>query len=217
VRSRFSQFFNWAIKFKHTTLNPCSGIEIELPSKDPEILTVEECKHLMKVCEDKHKDLTLYTAICLFAGLRPTECKLLKWEQIHLEEKQITVLHGTTKVKETRNVPIEENLMQWLHNYKGERKGLVTPHTKANLRPRLERLRVDAGYKLLGENPDGKVWVEDVLRHTYASYWLGRTKDRSHLAENMGTSLKMIKKHYKQVVSASSTAAFWAITPTAKR
>ncbi len=211
VRSRLSQFFNWAIKHKHTTANPTTGIEINVPSKDPAILEVEDCRKLMELCEASHKDLTLYVAICLFAGLRPTECKLLKWESIHLAEEQITVLRDTSKTKETRNVPIEFNLALWLRAFKGERKGTVTRNP--NLRPRLEKLKVAMGYKILGENEDGEAWVEDVLRHSYASYWLAKHKDRSHLAENMGNSLKMIKQHYKRIVATSATEAFWKIAP----
>jgi len=211
VRNRFGQFFNWAIKTKHATTNPTTGIEINVPTKDPDILEVNDCKRLMELCEASHQDLTLYVAICLFAGLRPTECKLLKWESTHIDEGQITVLRDTSKINETRNVPIEANLALWLLAFKGERKGLITRN--ANLRPRLEKLKVGMGYKLAGENQEGKTWVEDVLRHTYASYWLGKYKDRPHLAENMGNSLKMIKQHYKRIVATSATEAFWKIEP----
>jgi integrase len=213
VRNRFGQFFNWAIKYKHTTTNPTKAVEIAVPSKDPAILEVEDCKKLIELCQSEaHEDLLLYVAICLFAGLRPTECKLLTWEKVYLDERQITVLGSTSKVKETRNVPIEDNLWLWLHTHKGPRKGLITRNE--NMRPRLEKLRVAMGYKLGNENEEGKAWVEDVLRHTYASYWLGKNKDRGHLAENMGTSLKMIKQHYKRIVAKSATEAFWQIGPT---
>ena len=213
IRNRISQFFNWSIKHKHTTTNPAAGIEISVTEKDPSILEATECAKLMDLCETSHHDLTLYHAICLFAGLRPTESKLLRWENIHSEERQITVLRDTSKIKETRNVPISDNLALWLAAHVGERKGLVTRNE--NLRPRLEKVRAAMGYKVGGANEDAEGWVEDVLRHTYASYWLGMHKDRAHLAENMGTSLRMIKKHYKTIVATSATAAFWAIVPTA--
>ena len=55
--------------------------------------------------------------------------------------------------------------------------------------------------------------MPDITRHSYASYWLGQTKDRAHLAENMGTSLKMIKQHYKEAVTDDDAAAYWRIFP----
>jgi hypothetical protein len=69
------------------------------------------------------------------------------------------------------------------------------------------------GFRLHGENEDGEIWVEDVLRHSYASYWLAIHKNRAQLAENMGNSLTMFKKHYKQVVKNSDAKTFWKIVP----
>ena len=211
IRSLTSQFFNWCIKRNYTTFNPASKIEITVPRSDIAILAPDEAAKFLKTCEDEFPDLTPYVAISLFAGLRPTECALLKWENIHLDEMQITVRHDTSKVSETRNVPIEENLCRWIGNYKVDTKGFVTK--QKGLRNRLQRLRMKMGYKLNGVNPDGPSWKEDTFRHSYASYWLGRNKDRAHLAENMGNSINVIKSHYKQIVSTTDTEAFWGIVP----
>jgi integrase len=166
---------------------------------------------IMQKAEEGHTDLVCYAAICLFAGLRPNECQLLQWENVHLEEGQITVLRETSKVSETRNVTIEPNLMEWLLKYGGKRTGFVTNQT--NLPPRLKRFRAACGFKTNRKNPDGPRWDEDVLRHCYASYWLAKHKDRPHLAENMGNSLKMIKDHYKRIVPKSEVEKFWGILP----
>ena len=211
IRNLINQFFNWCVKNKYTSVNPCEGIEIEVPAKDVAILNVDRCIGLMKLCEDKHRHLILYHALCLFSGLRPTECQLLTWENIHLEERQITVLGITSKTKETRNVPIEENLLHWLESHEGERKGLVTRNQ--NLVTHLKHFRADMGYRVFGKNPNGEKWVEDILRHSYASYWIAKYKDRAHLAENMGNSLKMIKQHYKRIVANSAVETFWSIAP----
>jgi integrase len=216
INSLTSQFFNWCIKEKRTTENPTLGRgEIEIPEREVPILPAAECKTLMETCETKHPDLTLNVALYLFAGLRPTEADLLKWENIHLEERQIMVLGETSKVKETRTVPIEDNLLAWFSAYKGERKGFVTD--QKNLRKRQQALRVSLGYKLNGKNEEAAEWVEDILRHSYGSYWLAKYKDRAHLAENMGNSVQVIKKHYKRPVATSEVAKFWEILPKAKK
>ena len=77
----------------------------------------------------------------------------------------------------------------------------------------MEKLRIHLGYKVRGKNPDGAVWHCDICRHTMVSYWLQKYNERGHLAEQMGNSLKMIKKHYKQVVTNSDTEKFWSILP----
>jgi integrase len=211
LKTRFGTFFLWCVKKEYTTANPCAKIEIKVPGKDPKILSVEACEMIMQKAEEAHTDLVCYAAICLFAGLRPNECQLLKWENVHLEEGQITVLRETSKVSETRNVTIEPNLMEWLLKYGGKRTGFVTNQT--NLPPRLKRFRAACGFKTNRKNPDGPRWDEDVLRHCYASYWLAKHKDRPHLAENMGNSLKMIKDHYKRIVPKSEVEKFWGILP----
>jgi integrase len=213
-KNLMGQFFNWSRKKGYTTVNPCEGIEIVVPSTDPRILTVEECEALLRLVEKpQHADMRGYLAICLFAGLRPTECQLLKWEKIDLDERQITVLGSTSKIKETRTVSIEPTLADWLQPI-AQRSGFVTSPT--NFRPRFERLKIAVGYRVNGENENGKEWIEDGLRHSYASYWLGKYQDRAHLAEYMGTSLKMIKQHYKSIVARSKVDAFWGLLPAAK-
>jgi len=206
LRSLFSQFFNWAIEKKYCMINPLEEIEICVDEKDVEIYQPETIVEMFKVLKkDEHVSLLPYYAILTFAGLRPTEGELLTWENIHLEEKQITVLGRTSKVKETRNVPIEENLLEMLKNWKGKKTGNVL--AKKNQRPNIDAFKLAAGFNC----EDGIKWIPDGLRHTYASYWLGKNSDRAKLAENMGTSLKMITKHYKKIVKQSDVQKFWEI------
>lgn len=216
VHARLSQFFNWCIAHGHLTTNPCSKIDIHVEGKDVTIFTPVEALRMLKLCQEtpQYKDLVLYHAISLFAGLRPTECQLLRWEQVHLEEKTITVLAATSKIKETRNVPIEANLLAWIEAFvpKTKPQGLVTP--QAGLIKRLKLFHAALGYRVEDQNPEATTWPQDVMRHSYGSYWLGRFKQRAVLAEHMGNSLQIIKKHYRTVVGKSATAEYWRITPT---
>lgn len=211
-RNRFSQFFNWCIKQGHTSENPLKNIKIDVPAKEVQILTIEESIKLMRTCETSFPALVPYFSICLFAGLRPSECKLLQWSEVNLEENQITVWGHTSKTGETRNVKIEPTLKYWLNSFSGEKKGFVI-HQKS-YRTQMEKFRASLGYKVAGKNPKGAKWHEDICRHTYASFWLQKFKDRAHLAEQMGNSLKMIKQHYKRVVKNSDAEKFWSILPS---
>ncbi|MEI6165418.1 MAG: tyrosine-type recombinase/integrase [Planctomycetota bacterium] len=212
LNSRFSQFFNWSIKKSHTTTNPCLAIEIHVGGKEVSIFTPAEALAFLKLCETQHKDLLLYHAISLFAGLRPEECQALKWENVHLEEQTITVLAETSKTKETRNVHIETTLLAWIEEHKPTKlTGFVTAQT--NFKKRTLALHTDAGYRGNGLNADHPEWPQDVLRHSYGSYWLAKFKNRAQLAESMGNSLQIIKKHYKRVVSKSDCAEYWSIVP----
>ena len=212
-RNLFSQFFNWCKRQGFTNENPLQNIQIIVPEKEVQIFSVAECMTLMKTCETSFPALVPYFAISLFAGLRPNECKLIKWEQIHIDELQITVLASTSKTRETRNVKIEPTLKHWLEHYTGKKQGFIVK--QKSYRTQMEKLRVILGYKVRGKNPNGTIWHSDIVRHSYASYWLQKFNERGHLAEQMGNSIKMIKKHYKQVVKTSDTEKFWSILPTA--
>ena len=210
-KNLFSQFFNWCKRQGFTNENPLQNIQIVVPEKEVQIFSVAECTTLMKTCETSFPALVPYFAISLFAGLRPNECKLLKWEQIHIDEFEIRVLAPTSKTREGRNVKIEPTLKYWLESFTGKKEGFIVD--QKSYRTQMEKLRIHLGYKVRGKNPDGAVWHCDICRHTMASYWLQKYKQRGHLAEQMGNSLKMIKKHYKQVVKNSDTEKFWSILP----
>ncbi len=213
LRSLFSQFFNWCVKEGFASVNPLKNVEIEVPTKDVVILTVQQAQAVMKTCEENFPDLTLYFAVGLFAGLRPDEAKLLTWEKIDMEEKEITVLSVTSKVKETRTVKIEETLLKWLNCFEGNRKGHIV--RQKGFRTAAEDVRIALGYRVRKQNKKGPKWVSDILRHSYASYWLPIHRDRGRLAEQMGTSIKMIKDHYKQVAKQSDARAYWQVLPAA--
>jgi integrase len=211
LRSLFSQFFNWCIKQGLASTNPLKNVEIELPPKDVVIMTVEQAQTVMKTCEERFPNLTLYFAVGLFAGLRPDEAKLLTWEKIDIEDREMTVLSITSKVKETRMVKIEDTLFKWLKYHKGDRKGHIV--AQRGFRTATEDVRIALGHRLRKQNKNGPRWVPDILRHSYASYWLPIHRDRGRLAEQMGTSIKMIKEYYKAPAKASEAASFWNILP----
>lgn len=203
ILKKAKQFFNYCVSKKYITSNPVQNISIHVPQGRIVIVTPEQAERHIKVVEEKHPAFLLYTVIGLFAGLRPTEVKLLKWENIHLDEAvpQIEVLAETSKTNEDRNVPIEANLLLWLKAYTGEKKGFVTP--QKNFMKKTTALHKDLEEK----------WTEDVYRHSYASYWLAKNMDRAHLAEHMGNSIKIIKRHYKKVIKDSEQVKYWQIKP----
>jgi hypothetical protein len=85
-----------------------------------------------------------------------------------------------SKTHEGRDVRIEENLARWIDRFlNGRTAGPVVNLT--NLRTYLEELRADLGFRVRGRNLNAETWPEDVLRHTYASYWLAVYKDRPRL------------------------------------
>jgi integrase len=212
IRDLFFRFFKWCVEQGYSSENPLQKIKIVVEEKDEvPIMTVDEAERIMRVCEVNVPEALIYYAICLFAGLRPSECKRLIWENVLESEGVIRVLRSTSKTG-WRTVKIEPTLQAWLSSFDGKKKGSII--TQKGYRWFTEKARVKAGYKLQGKNPDGKEWAEDLTRHTFASYWLPIHKLRPILAEEMGNSKNVIDQHYRQFVPPSEAERFWKILPT---
>jgi integrase len=213
VKSLFSQFFNWCRSRKHIKENPLNFYKITVPKKEPEVLTIETCERLAQLISTKHEHLGLYTVLCLFAGIRPSECSRLRLEDINIADRAIHIRMTRSKTHEGRDVRIEDNLLHWISRFsKGRTSGSVVRTT--NLRTQLEDLRADLGFKVRGRNSMAKKWPEDVLRHTYASNWLSLHKDRPRLAEYMGNSPRIIGQKYHRPVPEKNAKRFWQIVPS---
>jgi integrase len=149
--------------------------------------------------------------VSLFAGLRPGEAEQLTWEKIHFETSEIEVLGATSKTREERFVHMEPTLIEWLLPYRK----VGGPIVGSNFAKDIKQVRRSAGFGT-DKNIAACRWPKDVLRHTYASYWLPIHKDRAHLAELMGNSLAVIKACYKRAIPETTAERFWALQPLNK-
>jgi integrase len=211
IRTKLVQFLNFCRSKKWITENPAAAIKVKVPNSDVVILDPAQAKSLLKASlEYKECDsLVPYVAVSLFAGLRPGEAEQLHWEQIHFESDQIEVRGATSKGRETRFVKIEPTLRSWLDDHRRKKGPLVG----ANFRKHWEAVRRKAGYQFAGDD-DGVPWPPDVMRHSFGSYWLATHADRPHLAELMGNSVQIIKKHYRKPPPPRVAGEFWALLPT---
>ncbi len=211
-RAKLSEFFRFTLLKGWRHDNPIEKLHglapVEAKRVSVSILSVKDCADLLEkaTAAENAKELIPYVTVCLFAGLRPSEAELLDWRQIHFETRQIEVLADTSKNAENRFVPIEDNLLAWLEKYR-QPKGPITP--AVNWRRKWDDLRIAAGYALRGE--EGREWPDDVLRHSYASYWLAINQDRARLAEQMGNSVEVIRSHYRRAIQPAVAKAFWAL------
>ncbi len=201
--------FNFGIKQKWATANPVEDVEFtKLKKKPVQKLTPAQVIALMEAAEAQ-PDLLPYHALGLFAGIRPYELQLLSWEQINVADRHIEILPEVSKTEKRRIVEMEPNLRAWITRYVqlgGTMKGKVTP-LKA-LRDRLRELREAAGVTK---------WVQDIMRHSYASYHLAHFQKIDPLTLNMGhEDPEMLFEFYNAAATKKDAAAFWKIKPAGK-
>jgi len=165
------------------------------------------------------RDLLAYHALAMFAGIRPEELLRLSWSDIDLVERHILIRPEVAKNRRRRIIEIEPNLGSWLRI--SELSGVVTP-TK-NLRSRLRKIRWSAAESTasrgtVNEAPHLYQWKQDIMRHSFASYWLASHGDINKLTLMMGhANATMLWKHYHKAAKKAEADRYWKISPPSKR
>lgn len=160
------------------------------------------------------EDLTYlrpYIAVCAFAGMRPTECTRLRWQDIDFEDAIISVRAANSKTGGQRHIEMHPTLRAWLLACRpadAEPGSLVTP--AKNLHANLGALRHRAGF-------GGGTWQHDCLRHSYATYYLkARHGEITRLQLNMGhRSAQLLYSRYVNMAGTTRDMAekWWQILP----
>jgi site-specific recombinase XerD len=202
LRSYLGQFFNWCKAKSYHDQNPAESIKIHVESGVPEFFSVEQCDTIMAEAK-KDPNMTAYFALCLFGGIRPEEAERMTWKQnIKLATKEIYIQAAISKTKKDRLFVMSDNLFAWLQHCQ-DVKPLVPQVNIKNLRVRIS--------KRLGFD-----WIQDGLRHTFATFHYSKHHDLEELRHIMGNSPGVIERFYKGVISASEIEKFWNILPSSE-
>ena len=71
--------FNWLIRHDVVRENPVEKLEkINLDPFDPYVLTIEEYRKILNLCQEKHLEVLPLLILNLFCGIRPSETRRLK-------------------------------------------------------------------------------------------------------------------------------------------
>jgi integrase len=202
-RRDISRFFTWSIERprRWTNVNPCKEVRIAKDEKQPpKILTVDQCKELLKAAEPKK--LAAYVAVCLFGGLRPFETSRLTWDSVNLADREIRLEGIQTKTGRARVVTICDTLFAWLERYKDQ------PFFPSGWHKQFRKVKAAAKIT---------EWPVDVMRHTAISHYFRKTGSYGQTAEQFGNSEAIIKNHYQGRVSSDDTEKFYALKPAKKK
>lgn len=194
---------------------------------------------LLYCAEIIYPRLLPYLAIMCFAGLRPNEAGRLDWSNVLLSDKIIRILPDTSKTRTARIVDISDNLNKWLETHK-KVNGPIAPSAImiSRWRTRIAAAsvlgeqvsdRIKKGSTLKGTHAKAmglcwsaviqeakaveRLWHQDVLRHTYATFWLAANHDINRLSQLMGNSPKIINAYYKGLATQRDALLFWNIYP----
>ena len=199
ARTMLYGLFEFALKREWCDKNPIKLIEKQkVTEKEIIPLSNAQTESLLKSAENvKKRDCLPAVGLLLFAGIRPREVRRLKWKDIDLKEGFITVRSQCSKTGGVRHVEIMPALKRILAKYKREDKSAICP---PDWNRKWKNIREESGFK--------GTWVQDVLRHTYASYFAKRYRDLPRLQLNMGhRDLSLLRSRYVNMVGIKKSDA----------
>jgi len=176
--------------------------DVEHPD-EVEIWTPEETRRILNAARP---DEIAFFAISMFAGVRTKELVEMDWSHVRPsndpDESHIEIKKKVSKKELGRRIiPIQPALAAYLEKIRKPVSGRVAPNK--NMQTRQENIAKRAGL----------VWRHNACRHSYGSYRMAEIRNVHDVAEEMGNSPAIVKKHYFQAVTKAEAARFWTIRP----
>ena len=176
ARTMLHGLFEFGLRREWCDKNPIKRIERKkVVEKEIQPLKLTETKRLIKNAQRESPVYAIVAALLVYTGIRPREVRRLTWRDIDTEEKTITVRSQCSKTGGVRQVEIPPVLNRLLITHKSQNSSHICP---TDWQRRWRKIRDNSGFR-------GR-WVQDVLRHTYASFHAKNYADLSRLQLNMG-------------------------------
>lgn len=187
ARTMLHGLFEFALRREWCDKNPIKRIERrKVVEKEIQPLKLSETKRLIKTAQNESPVYAVVAALLVYTGIRPREVRRLTWRDIDTEEKTITVRSQCSKTGGVRQVEIPPVLNRLLITHKSQNSSHICP---TDWQRRWRKIRDNSGFR-------GR-WVQDVLRHTYASFHVKNYADLPRLQLNMGhRDLSLLRSRY---------------------
>ena len=204
--------FAFAVMRGYTPENPVTKTtKIKADISTPGILTPVEMAALLAKADPL---IVPSLAISAFAGIRDAEIGRMKWGMVDLTSGYIKIGADIAKIPSRRLVPIFTPVRAWLAPYAGSvEKIQPIKRTFYNLVVAARRAAV---VQLATEGIEAqnlKKWPHNALRHSFASYRLALIANAPQVAEEGGHSVQVMKQHYRELVTPSEAAKWFAVMP----
>lgn len=190
-RNRISFLFGYGVRHNYLEkgTNPIDERIEHMPEPDEpvEIFTVPDMVTLLNHATPEILPMFVTGA---FAGLRTSELLELEWGDVNFNTGHLDVRAGIAKSARSRFFKMESNLIEWLEPYAGCT-GRVWKGTHDTYKNTRKAIRKAAGIR----------WVDNGLRHSFASYHLALYQNQNQLADLLGhVNSKLIFSNYRAVV-----------------
>lgn len=196
-------FFNWCVEKKLVKDNPTNGIKVKVDKREVSIHSPEEVEKLLRICEEHFPSMLGYYCLCVFGGLRPSESERVQWDDLNFDGEEIFV-KNESKTGLRRFILKDTNtLWVWLKHLKNTRPGEPLNPTSNH-----------SGLQKMVRRKLGLTWKQDVLRHSFGTYYHNLVQDLTRVSHDMGNSVEVCKRYYVRHVGKTVSDEFWGLKPT---
>jgi integrase len=203
-------YWNFAVRKGYATFNPADRLDFgENKRKEVEVVEPEVVARMLEHALGHDLLLLPYLVVGFFTGVRPEELCQLTWGDIDLVSKEVTVPSAVSKTGTRRFPTLSHNAVAWLHAY---------ANAGGTMQGKIINLQEDALYAHRQKNREAAGitrWVQDAMRHSFASFWLAQHKDTNRLREILGHegSTSTLWRHYHRGTTEAEAVKFWNIMP----
>ena len=201
-RRDLNMFFRWAVRKDHASANPMDKLERhEVPTKTPEIFTVDETRRVLEAAHlNPSLGLLPYYSVGLFSGVRIEELERVTWEMFDWEEHSIRMPGEATKTGQPRMPEIIPVLRAAIHDLAAT--GPIV--SLVNLRKRREKLLSLAGITN----------KRNALRHSFSSYHAAKYENPGKLQMLLGQKTpSVLWDHYVTATRKTDAEKYFALLP----
>jgi integrase len=187
--------------------NPMVGIEPErVKTAEPKAYSVAETRRILETALAMESPILPCLVLGFFSGLRPTEAQALDLAVINLavDEFRTPALHPNGEPTKTgaRIAPLTPACKAWL-GAQSRREGLAWVGCSQSYSNALRAVLSAAKVK----------GIHDGIRHSFITYRTAEIRDVARAADECGNSPNIIRKHYREIVTAAAAKEFFAIRP----
>jgi len=159
-RGRLLAFFSFCQREKLVAENVVLSVaKVRVDALPPQYFTPQQCQQLMALVEAHCPGLLAWTALALFAGVRPEDCDRMTWKAINLETGEFSLEAASSKLRSRATIPLTPNCLAWLIH--AQERGAVLPVSESVRRRLWEPVKAGMGLA---------AWPQKVLRHTFCTY-----------------------------------------------
>lgn len=187
--------------------NPIDRVDTPyLKEKPIKSLNIKQVQNLIKTAKtEAGGECLAAAALMLYAGVRPQEVQRLRWQHINLREGFIHIHASHSKTGGSRHITIHNKLKRLLEQ-------IPRPSAEAKICPSNWNKKWSQVRKSAGWNSHENPWVQDCLRHSFASFHALYFKNFTLLQYEMGHSnSSLLRTRYLNMdgLDQKSARCFW--------